>query len=133
MFHLVLVSTEEDEAGRENKSDGLHGTAIFKRALKIWAGSGRIVCAGSYFSSVETTQQVQVMGLEFIGVLKTATTKDPTKYLSEHEMEQCGDWHSVVPKDGDGKTVPMAVFWIDRERRYFISNIGTTENGTPYE
>ena len=49
------------------------------------------------------------MGLRFIGVFKSAKRRYPMKYLSELELENRGDWRSVVRKDVDNRVFQMAL------------------------
>lgn len=71
----------------------------------------------------------------FTGVVKTATRGYPMKHLSEIKMTGRGDqcsMHIVCQSDFPGKKL-LAVSWVDRNRRYFISTAGTTLLGVPYE
>ena len=132
MLHLELVSTAENETGRDFEGDGLHGTAVLKRVVKNWTGTGRIVCADSYYARVETCEEMERMGLKFIGVVKMATRRFPLTYLSELELQKRGEWRSVVRRDEDDKIMKVALVWMDRERRYFVANASKTLNATPY-
>ena len=72
------------------------------------------------------------MGLKFIGIVKTATKKYHMQYLSSQELSERGQHISLVRKDVDNAICMMALVWMDRERRYFISTASTTIDGTPY-
>jgi hypothetical protein len=54
MLRLQIVTTSEDQKEMQLECEGnlLHGTAVISRLVSPWAGSGRIVTADSYFSSV---------------------------------------------------------------------------------
>jgi len=97
-----------------------------------WAHLGRIVCADSYFASVGCAAELHRLGLRFIGVVKTATRKFPMKWLSEVELAVRGDRKGLVTRAEDGKVVAMAYVWMDRERRYFITNTASLSEGKPY-
>jgi Transposase IS4 len=105
MLQLRLVkSAREEHTTAEDNDEGLnHGTIILKKLVNAWCRSNRIVCADSYFASVNAATEMQRMGLRFIGVVKTATRKFPMAYLSSLELEQRGDWKGLVAKGTDGK------------------------------
>ena len=105
---------------------------MLKRVVKNWAGTGRIVCADSYYASGEACDEMEMMGLKFIGVVKTATRRFPMTYLSELDLKKRGEWKSVVRRDADDKIMQVALVWMDRERRYFVANASKTLNATPY-
>jgi len=44
------------------------------------------------------------------------------KWLSEVELAVRGNRKGLVTRAEDGKVVAMAYVWMDRERRYFITN-----------
>jgi len=73
------------------------------------------------------------MGLRFIGVVKTGTKGFPLGALSVLPLEERGEHVSYVHTTADGVTDMMAVLWVDRERRYFISLASTTLPGTPFD
>lgn len=62
MTRLHLVTTAEDEARhRTGEERGmLHGTPTLCRLIAPWAGSGRTVCADSYFASVEAAERMEM-------------------------------------------------------------------------
>jgi Transposase IS4 len=75
MLNVALVTTAEDEAARSTESHSAsvgHGTAVLSRLVAPWAGSWRVVCADSYFASVEAARYILGMGLKFIGVVKNS-------------------------------------------------------------
>jgi len=53
--------------------------------------------------------------------------------LSVLPLEERGEHFSYVHTTADGVTDVMAVLWVDRERRYFISSTSTTLPGMPYD
>ena len=77
MLRLLLVKSEEDShLHTQEKNGGLqHGTDILKYRVVPWANSERGVCADSYFASVSSAEEMMQIGIRFIGVVKTATTK----------------------------------------------------------
>lgn len=52
MPRLELVTTSKDEATKEFEGEMNPGTAVLRRLVSPWAGSRRIVCADSYFASL---------------------------------------------------------------------------------
>lgn len=126
----VVKSAVEDNAG---DNDVNHGTYILLELVKPWWNkSRRIVCADSYFSSVQTAVHCKAKGLEYIGVVKTATRSYPMHYLSRVPLTDRGRHHVVVNKE-NGEVQMVAFVWVDRERRYFISNSSSLEPGTTIE
>jgi hypothetical protein len=69
--------------------------------------------------------------VRFIGVVKTATSSYPMKLLQAKVLPSRGDWKSYVHRR-DGKIAAMAVVWVDRERRYFISTASSVVEGAVY-
>ena len=133
MLRIELVTTQEEAARRMYEGEHQHGTAVLRRLVAPWAGSERVVCADSYYASVCTAETLQRMGLKFIGVIKTATTKYPMSHLSVQELSERGQHVCMIRKDENNSPSMMAVLWLDRERRYFISTTSTVLDGLPYE
>ena len=75
---------------------------------------------------------MRMMGLCFIGVVKTATKKFPMSYLSNFELVQRGDYKGLVARGTDGQpTMPLFV-WMDRDHRYFVTSASSLDSGIPY-
>ena len=45
-----------------------------------------LICAGSYFASVTTVEELEKISLCFIGLVKTSTKKFPMDYLDSLEI-----------------------------------------------
>ena len=132
MIRLKLVKGALDnERMAAEDPGGLHGTRVMKELVAPWEHSGRVVAADSYFASVPCALALHEMGLRFIGVVKTATREFPMRYLSTVELPQKGDYKGVVNIDDNGYKL-LAFVWVDRERRYFISNCSSISPGAPY-
>jgi hypothetical protein len=132
---LQLRVVKSCDADAEESDDGLnHGTKILLDLVKPWWNkTRRVVCADSYFSSVQTVIACRSKGLQFIGVVKTATKSYPMNYLSRVPLTDRGKHHVVIHKADDG-IVDMAAFvWVDRERRYFVSNTSSLQPGNIIE
>ena len=54
------------------------------------------MCADFYFASVLCAISIRDMGLQFIGVVKTATKQYPQHYLSTVELPDKGDYKGVL-------------------------------------
>ena len=84
MMGLKVVKQEEDYSDTESDEDSTtlgHGVKVLKELISHWTGSGRLVCADSYFASVQAAETMYREGLKFIGVVKTATRKYPMKHF----------------------------------------------------
>ena len=79
MIRLKIVKTaEEENASVVTEDDGNnHGTNVLKFLVEPWVRTDHCVCADSYFASVNAVTVLRMMGLRFIGVVKTATKKIP--------------------------------------------------------
>jgi hypothetical protein len=53
------------------------------------------------------------------------------KLLQSKVLPTRGEWKSYVHRR-DGKVTAMAVVWVDRERRYFISTTSSVVEGAKY-
>jgi hypothetical protein len=72
------------------------------------------------------------MGLGFIGVVKTATERFSTAYLSAIELHNRGDFRGVYTKDANGDATAMAFVWMDHDRLYFIAIRSSLDLGQHY-
>ena len=129
-IRIENVVSAEDTSLRDFESEHLHRTAVTLPLLQPWFHTNRVVCADSYFASVPTAESLYEKGLRFTGVVKTSTKKYPMKYLSHLEIAEKRKHVTLVSKPIAGPHL-MAVMWVDRDRNYFISSVGTTNGGTP--
>jgi Transposase IS4 len=120
LMQLQIVTAEHEETRASEAEAGLkHVTVVLYRLVEPWYGRGdRIVCADSYFASVEAALHLQARGVRLIGVVKTATSSYPMKLLQSKVLPTRGKWKGHVHRR-DGNVAAMAVAWVDRERRYF--------------
>lgn len=125
MMQMKIVKTKVEEARLHgtDADDLNHGTSVLKELLHPFRGyRNRIVCADSYFASMQTARALFEMGFRFIGVVKTATKGYPMKYLTRVQMANRGDSYFMITGQSDSHDpVILAAVWMDRERRYFIS------------
>ena len=134
MMQIKLVETAEEENVNQEVYDygQLHGTKVMLDLLTPWHNDGdRLVCADSYFASVPAVLALRQVGLRFIGVIKTSTWQYPLAYLNGLELNQRGDHRALLSKDDEGNVEALAVMWVDRERRFFVSNAQSIEQAEP--
>jgi hypothetical protein len=67
---------------------------------------------------VKTAEEMGKIGLHLIGVVKTATKRNPIKYYTTQELENRGDRSGLELKDADKKPTMLAFVWVDRDRHY---------------
>ena len=126
MLRVELTRCVEETRRLSYESEEQHGTAITLRLVEPWFNSGRIICADSYFASVATAACLRRYNLWFIGVVKTATKGFPNEYLGDLTLQRKGQFVSMSTTDSDTGCKFMAIMWLDRERRLFISTTGST-------
>ena len=134
MIRLKIVKrAEEENASAVTENDGNnHGTNVLKFLVEPWVRTDRCVCADSYFASANAMTVLRMMGLRFIGVVKTATKKFPMSYLSNLELVQRGDYKGLVARGTDGQPTMLSFVWMDRDRRYFIASASSLDSSIPY-
>ena len=105
MIQLKIVKTAEEQNASAVTDDDSnnHGTNVLKFLVEPWVRTDRCVRADSYFTSINSVTAMRMMGLRFIGVVKTATKKFPLSYLSNLELVQHGDYKGLVARGTDGQ------------------------------
>jgi hypothetical protein len=82
MFAIELQEGKEEMAKRKFADRGEQPTtACVLRLMEPLAGSGVILHGDSCFASLNTIQKVQAMGIAFVGLIKTAHSGIPVKWL----------------------------------------------------
>ena len=115
---------------REDDGDNLHGCNVLAELVRPWANTDRVVCADSYFASVQAALRLKAMGLRFIGTVKTATTGFPMQYFQRVLLPGGkGDFKALLSTDEESGTTLLAYVWADRDRRYFIATCSSTSAG----
>ena len=134
MIRLKIVKTaEEENASAVTEDDGNnHGTNVLKFLVEPWVRTDCCVCADSYFASINAVTVLRMMGLRFIGVVKTATKKFPMSYLSNLELVQRGDYKGLVARGTNGQPTMLSFVWMDQDCRYFIASASLLDSGIPY-
>ena len=98
--------------------------------MEPWFNTHRIVCGDSFFASVRTAKALYRRGLRFIGLFKTATREYPTSELGNLKLSRKGDHRCLlINAPTTSECSLMAVLWLDRDRRYFVSTADTTLAG----
>ena len=69
----------------------------------------------------------------FSGVVKTTTHGFLMKRPSEMEMPARGAYSTLMSKTGLESQQIMALVWVNRNRRCFVSTTSSTNTGNPYE
>ena len=75
------------------------GTTQVLRLTKPWHSSGRAIYSDSAFASVTTAVACHQKGLHFTGLVKTATSKFPKKFLDTYEYHELGDTVTLVAEE----------------------------------
>ena len=139
MMRLKLVKTaDENRAAAEEQGETErvpHSAAIIKKLVLPWIHTDRIVCADSSFASVPTVKLLNLHGMQFVGVEKTATRNYPMRFLSPVVLNHRGDWKGLVSnglQTGDPTMLTFVLMdcW---QTRYFIASASSLEAGTPYK
>ena len=114
MIRLNIVKTaEEENASAVTEDDGNnHGTNVLKFLVEPWVRTDCCVCADSYFASINAVTVMRMMGLRFIGVVKTVTKKFPMSYLSNLELVQRGEYKGLVARGTDDQQCCRSYGWI---------------------
>ena len=129
----VVKTAEEENASAVTDDDGNnHGSNVLKFLVEPWVRTDRCVCADSYFTSVNAVTVMRMMGLCFIGVVKTATKKFSMSYLSNLELVQHGDYKGLVARGTNGQPAMLSFVWMDRDHCYFIASASSLDSGILY-
>jgi len=132
-LHRVTTSADPTRQHVRGREPGAAWHSRFTALFGPWAGSDRIACADSYFSSVEAALALKGTGLRLIGVVKTTHRRLPMASLAARELRGRGSWVSMVPTDTSGAPDLMAAMWADRNRPVFVATAGSARPGAPCE
>ena len=101
--------------------------------LQPWVNKQRrVVSADSNFASVQACDELKKRGLGFISVVKTATSGFCMELFLEIELARTGLWKGYFSLNQEKKLNKFTFVWVDRDRRYFISNASSLKPGMPY-
>jgi hypothetical protein len=138
---ILLLELCEGEAIMKTKEyypeyGATTGTTV--RITKPWHGTGRTVIGDSWFASVKTLIALMWVGLFFIGIVKTAHSRFPLKFLQEWDIEvdkrNDRGIHKLLKstyKIGEQVHEFFALCWADKKGKNIITNVGTTLPGAP--
>jgi hypothetical protein len=125
-IHVVKGPVEE-RLVLENDDKEL-SCKIMLHLLRFWSSSKcHIVCADSYFASVQAACCLFDLNFRFIGVVKTATKLFPKAYLGKVELPICGTMAALMAVH-DGVEL-LSFVYCDRDRHYFISTCSNVAGG----
>ena len=106
------------------------GTAQTLRLTQPWHNTGRTINADSAFASVATAVACKAIGLEFKGIVKTATASYPMHYLRTIEYKERGDWVTLVAEIDSHKI--FATGWGDMTRKNLVHTDGASSAGSSH-
>jgi Transposase IS4 len=128
----VVKGPAEERLNLENDDDKElgHGCKIMLHLLRYWSSAKcRIVCADSYFASVQAACQLFIVNFRFTGVIKTATKLFPKAYLGKVELPIRGTVAALTPVHDSVQL--LAFIYCDCDRHYFISTCSNVAGGDP--
>jgi len=100
MFAIELQEGKDEMAKRRFVDQGEKPTtACVLRLMEPLAGSGVILHGDSWFASLNTLQKLKGMGIYFVGLIKTAHSGIPVKWLRR--------WFTAASVRGETKTVHL--------------------------
>ncbi|GMF17700.1 unnamed protein product [Phytophthora lilii] len=124
LLGLEIMEGAQRQRQKAYNAEFGEGTAVVLRLAQPYAGSGRTVVADSAFASVKTLVQLNSMlGLYFMGMVKTATKEYPMAYLkSWSSISRPRDSHTVMESSCSNGSKMYALCWNDRKPKPMISN-----------
>jgi hypothetical protein len=141
MLKLEIVADKKEMSERDYSAALGAGTALLLRLTKEYSGTGRVVIADSAFASVKSAVELKKKhGLDFIGLVKTASRKFPKQYFTDLDMKVRGDHVVLVAMEDDVNL--MAVSWNEGKKdkttekivkKNIISTCGTTLAGQAHK
>ena len=101
--------------------------------LQTWVNKQLcVVSADRYFALVQACDELKKCGLRFIGVVKTATRGFCMNFFLEIYLARRGMWKGYFALNNEKNLDKFAFVWVDRDRRYFISNTSSLKTGMTY-
>lgn len=77
MLRIEFAKTQEARGPTNYANVEYHGARVLLSLVEPWAGTGRHICADSYFASVGTAVALYRNGRRLTGVVKTSSKKFP--------------------------------------------------------
>ena len=123
MMQLKMARLESDEdrymvAAQQIRSVNLlHVTKVLINLVNPWRNKWRTVYADSYFESVPAVNDLEKIGLNFSGVVKTATKKHPMQLINCNYLHELGDYKNLVSiNEYDDSICDVTIMWIKNNR-----------------
>jgi hypothetical protein len=119
---LICEGKERQQQKQHHATYG-EGTAVTLRLCQKYLGTHRIIHADSAFASVKTLEALKDRGLDFMGIVKTATKRYPSKILKAWAT---GKIPGIIPARGEHvileSTLPngsqmYALCWNDKKAK----------------
>lgn len=107
------------------------GTATLLRLTESYHNSHRTIYADSAFASVKSASLLKEHGLYFMGMVKTAHSQFPLKYLRSHLDDKSCRGKSIYLRSNDGNF--NAVGWKDHKVMTLVSTCGDNRDTFPLE
>jgi hypothetical protein len=119
---IAAAAADEDDDEDVAADEGGKRTRVLLELVHPWRDSGRLVTADAYFASVEAALKMKEAGLYFIGNVKQCSRRFPMEVLGNTTLPKRG-CRSVLASinDDTGETELVAIAWVDRNRRFFIT------------
>jgi hypothetical protein len=136
-FQQARRNTGPEGSASDDTRSYPFSTAVTLRLSKPWFGTKRTVVGDSAFASVETLLALRRHDLHFMGCVKTAHTGFCKGFLQEWAAstprpDRGSHLCCVSPYVENGRNQQMlAVGWLDKKLKTFVSSRGTTLEGTP--
>jgi Transposase IS4 len=125
-LHVVKGPAEERLELENDDKDLGHGCKIMLHLLQYWSSAKcQIVCADSYFASVQAACRLFDLNFRFIGVIKTATKLFPKAYLGKVELPIRGTVAALTSVH-DGVQL-LAFVYCDRDCHYISQLVLTLQ------
>ena len=140
MMVLEIVGPKTEMRKRQYAAAYGAGTSLLLRLSADWKGSGRLIVADSAFASVKSAVALRnLLGLYFHGLVKTAHSKFPKKYLNEVGIDRRGG-HVICTAKEDGVDL-RAITWNDGKkakdgtimRKNIVATCGTSLPGVAHK
>jgi hypothetical protein len=130
---LLTLELQEDKAAMSSKqfvgqysSAGTSAIIRLAKAANV-CNTSKVIVADSAFASVKTARACLEHGLHFIGLVKTAHSLYPKKFLNAVQLER-GETYTMECKEEK----LIAHTWADKKRKSFVSTCGVTTDGQDY-
>lgn len=126
ILHLEIVKGADETCEKEFETQMLHVTAVTSRLVDPWINSNMIVCNDSYFRFCCYDWCVATVRLRFLEVVNTEIKRYRMDFISRQKFKGHGQSMTMTYPESYAGMDMMAVMWVDRNRRYFISTTVTS-------